>query len=257
MARQIGGTGGVDHAQKAQWVGNQRLVPDGSKPQYAVEPLLNQIDLAIRTRHLQLQPGVSRHEIRQRRHDRDACQLARQIDPYAKAWNARRKQPGQHRGPLTRATGEVLEALLYGFHNAHTGACFPSYEANAARAECCRDTVRIAIAALELARVITWANRIVRERVPSQDPLTGRRVLRWRIRASSNAYTFHDPVAKMAETRAVSSKAENPPGTLNQTFLRPCWRSRPVETVPLGDRMEALAVLAEVGSARARALGLA
>ena len=75
---------------------------------------------------------------------------------YAKAWNARHRQPGQHRGPLTRATGEVLEALLWGFHNAATGACFPSYEAIAAKAECCRDTVYEAIKALELAGILSW-----------------------------------------------------------------------------------------------------
>jgi hypothetical protein len=85
MARQIGGTGGVDHAQQAQWAGNQRLVPYGPKPQYTVEPLLNQIDLPIRTRHLQLQLGVSRHEIRQGRHDRRARHLGRKIDPQPSA----------------------------------------------------------------------------------------------------------------------------------------------------------------------------
>ena len=81
MARQIGGTGSVGRAQQAQWAGNQRLVPYGSKPQYTVESLLNQIDLPIRTRHLQLQLRVSRHEIRQRRHDRCARHLGRKIDP--------------------------------------------------------------------------------------------------------------------------------------------------------------------------------
>ena len=48
------------------------------------------------------------------------------VQAYAKAWNGRHRQPGQHRGPLTRATTEVLAALLWGFHNAGTGACFPS-----------------------------------------------------------------------------------------------------------------------------------
>ena len=52
---------------------------------YTVEPLLNQIDLPIRTRHLQLQLGVSRHEIRQRRYDRCARHLGRKIDPQTPA----------------------------------------------------------------------------------------------------------------------------------------------------------------------------
>ena len=39
------------------------------------------------------------------------------IMAYARAWGARHRQPGQHRGPITRAFLEVLEALLWGFHN--------------------------------------------------------------------------------------------------------------------------------------------
>jgi hypothetical protein len=31
---------------------------------------------------------------------------------YAKAWGARHKQPGQHRGPITRAFLEVLETAV-------------------------------------------------------------------------------------------------------------------------------------------------
>ena len=40
---------------------------------------------------------------------------------YARAWSARNKQPRQHKGPITRAFLEVLEALLWGFHNSRTG----------------------------------------------------------------------------------------------------------------------------------------
>jgi hypothetical protein len=43
---------------------------------------------------------------------------------YARAWGARHRQPGQHKGPITRAFLEVLEALLWGFHNARSGCCF-------------------------------------------------------------------------------------------------------------------------------------
>jgi hypothetical protein len=135
---------------------------------------------------------------------------------YAKAWNARHRQPGQHRGPLTRATGEVLEALLYGFHNAHSGACFPSYEAIAAKAQCCRDTVCEAIKALAFAGVLTWVNRIVRERVRERD-LFGQWVSRWRVLRTSNAYAFRDPNPATASRPA--SKSESPPGTRNQDSL--------------------------------------
>jgi hypothetical protein len=132
---------------------------------------------------------------------------------YARAWNARHRQPGQHRGPLTRATTEVLEALLWGFHNAASGACFPSYEAIAAKAECCRDTVYEAIRALELAGVLTWVNRIVRERVRERD-LFGLWSTRWRVLRTSNAYAFRDPNPRAAAVDC--SRSENPSGTLNQ-----------------------------------------
>ena len=57
------------------------------------------------------------------------------VAAYARAWSARNRQPRQHKGPITRAFLDVLGALLWGFHNAHTGRCFPSYEAIAAKAE--------------------------------------------------------------------------------------------------------------------------
>src|SRR3954462_9666484 len=93
---------------------------------------------------------------------------------------------------LTRATTEVLEALLWGFHNAASGVCFPSYEAIAAKAECCRDTVCEAIKALAFAGVLTWVNRIVRERVRDRD-LFGQWATRWRVLRTSNAYALRDP----------------------------------------------------------------
>ena len=81
---------------------------------------------------------------------------------YARGYNARYRQRGQHRGPITRAFMEVLEALLWGFHNAKDGRCFPSYESIAKRAQCNRDTVYEAIKALEFANVLSWVNRIMR-----------------------------------------------------------------------------------------------
>jgi len=166
---------------------------------------------------------------------------------YARAWSARHRRPGQHRGPLTRATLEVLEALLWGFHNSRDGRCFPSYETIAARAQCCRDTVYEAIRALEAAEILTWVNRLIRVQFRELD-LFGKMALRSRLIRTSNAYTFRDPLpcAQMpqgrderagglgqcrerAETTAgqligsgsvgLSSKSENPPRTQNQDFL--------------------------------------
>jgi hypothetical protein len=100
---------------------------------------------------------------------------------YARAWSMKHRRPGQHRGPLTRATLEVLEALLWGFHNSRDGRCFPSYESIAARAQCCRDTVYEAIRALEAAEILTWVNRLIRVQYRELD-LFGKLALRslWR-----------------------------------------------------------------------------
>jgi len=172
---------------------------------------------------------------------------------YARAWSARHKRPGQHRGPLTRATLEVLEALLWGFHNSRDGRCFPSYETIAARAQCCRDTVYEAIKALEAAEIMTWVNRLIRVQFRELD-LFGRLVPRTRLIRTSNAYTFRDPLpcaqasaqARVPHGRddraeaagqggregpstasarligevsfGLSSKSENPPRTQNQDF---------------------------------------
>jgi hypothetical protein len=105
MARQVGGTGRVDHAQLAERAGNQRLVPNRSKPQDAVKPLLNQVDLPIRAGNFQLQPGIGRHESRQGRHERGARQLARQIDPQTPA--KRRAIACEHRVQIVNVSEQI------------------------------------------------------------------------------------------------------------------------------------------------------
>lgn len=152
---------------------------------------------------------------------------------YARAWSARHRRPGQHRGPLTRATLEVLEVLLWGFHNSRDGRCFPSYETIAARAQCCRDTVYEAIRALEAAEILTWVNRLIRVQFRELD-LFGKLALRSRLIRTSNAYVFRDPLpcAQMHQGRGEdcggqvadagsfvqTTKSENPSRTKNQDF---------------------------------------
>jgi hypothetical protein len=138
------------------------------------------------------------------------------IMAYARAWGARHRQPGQHRGPITRAFLEVLEELLWGFHNSRTGCCFPSYEAIAAKAECARSTVAEALKALEWAGVLTWVHRIARIQVRERD-LFGRWASRWRVIRTSNAYVFRDPQPRPKGVPA--SKSENPAGTQNQEVI--------------------------------------
>ena len=135
------------------------------------------------------------------------------IQAYARAWTARNRQPGQHRGPITRAFLDVLQALLWGFHNAHTGCCFPSYERIAEKAGCARSTVAEALKALEFAGVLTWQNRITRIRERCRD-LFGHEGWRWRVIRTSNAYVFHDPQA--AAQAEVPCKSDQRTGTQDQ-----------------------------------------
>jgi hypothetical protein len=135
------------------------------------------------------------------------------------AWRARNAQQGQHHGPVTMAFRRVLDALLWGFHNSRDGRCFPSYDAIAARAECCRRTVAAALHMLEWAGVVTWQHRLARVRERCRCLLTGREGWRWRVIRTSNAYVLRDPGAAArhpAANRAFPSECKNPPGTFNQ-----------------------------------------
>jgi|SRR4051794_11843087 len=119
-------------------------------------------------------------------------------------------------GLITRAFLDVLQALLWGFHNARSGVCFPSYESIAARAGGSRTTVYEALKALEWAGVLTWQNRITRMRERCRD-LFGHDGWRWRVIRTSNAYVFRDPKPQVASVSA--SKSENPTGHRIKMFL--------------------------------------
>jgi hypothetical protein len=142
----------------------------------------------------------------------DRNQKAR-IAAYARAWDRSHRQPGQRGGALGRAALDVLGALLWAFHNARSGACFPSYERIAEKAGVARSTVAEAIKALEFAGVLTWQNRIVRVREQCRD-LWGREGWRWRVIRTSNAYAFRDPGGQLAGVPA--SKSDNRTGIPNQ-----------------------------------------
>ena len=126
-----------------------------------------------------------------------------------------RTEKGKHYGMLTAKFVMVLEALLWGFHNAASGRCFPSYERIAERAHCARATVYEAIHALEAAGILTWCNRIVRIREWGPD-LFGRAMNRWRVIRTSNAYTFRDP--QISRAPEISSKSKFQTGTPDQEF---------------------------------------
>jgi Helix-turn-helix domain len=132
------------------------------------------------------------------------------IAAYARAWDRLHRQPGQRGGALGRAALDVLGALLWAFHNARSGCCFPSYERIAERAGCARSTVAEAIKALEFAGVLTWQNRITRIRERCRD-LWGREGWRWRVIRTSNAYVFRDPASKSDQRTGTSDQEDSKP----------------------------------------------
>lgn len=121
----------------------------------------------------------------------------------------RRTEAGKHYGQVTAKALAVLEALLWGFHNARSGLCFPSYEAIAKSAGCARSTVAEAIKSLEEAGLLSWVHRLVRIKDRGPD-LFGVWANRWRVIRTSNGYQFIDP---SPGTQRNSSKSEIPSGT--------------------------------------------
>jgi hypothetical protein len=128
---------------------------------------------------------------------------------------SRRTEKGRAYGVVTAKALAVLEALLWAFHNAKSGLCFPSYETIAEAAHCARSTVAEAIKALEDAGILSWVQRVKRVRERCSD-LLGDDGWRWRVLRTSNAYAFRDP--SPAADQPNSSKSEKPTGTPNQAF---------------------------------------
>lgn len=149
---------------------------------------------------------------------------------------SRSQEPGKAYGVITGKFVAVLQALLWGFHNAATGKCFPSYEAIAEAAGCARSTVYEAIRALEQVGLLSWQNRIkrVREFVPG---LFGKAsAWRWRVIRTSNSYVLTDPLASKSDFKTGtltqdSNKQEpsvdNPPARVPDTSEKKMW---PTET---------------------------
>jgi hypothetical protein len=138
------------------------------------------------------------------------------VAAYARALTHRTER-GKHYGVLTDKFLTVLRVLLWDFHNAGNGRCFPSYETIADHAHCGRTTVYQAINALERAGILSWVNRIARIREWGPD-LFGKAQNRWRVIRTSNQYCFVDPQPPARPPS--SSKFEFQTGTANQDFKK-------------------------------------
>jgi hypothetical protein len=193
---------------------------------------------------IHLGDGVNIAVRRQRREKVFGLGRPRSLDRNAKArimhWArclSRRTEKGRAYGEITAKALAVLEALLWAFHNARSGLCFPSYEKIAEAASCARSTVAEAIKALEDAGVLSWVHRIKRVREAAPDLFDGHG-WRWRVIRTSNAYNFRDPQAAVGAP--IPSKSEKPTGTANQAFFSslPCHFSPSRGTLP--DRTAAI-----------------
>jgi hypothetical protein len=138
------------------------------------------------------------------------------VQASARAWN----ESCDPWDRLSRGTMDVLRVLLWEFHNARTGRCFPSYERIAEAAHCARSTVGKALKALRRAGLLAWRHRV---------KAIGRLILRssnaytfraWAIdhhRSGSDGrtgtfgqgrYTFHQPLRSVAEQLAILRRGE-------------------------------------------------
>lgn len=124
----------------------------------------------------------------------------------ARDYNDANRKPRQHNGPLTHATLLVLQALLFTFHHQVSGQCFPSYEAIAAQSGVHRSTVAHAIAALEVAGILTWSHRIARGWKRVRNALTGRLERTQQVVRRSNAYVFRVPPAPATDASAQDAR---------------------------------------------------
>ena len=82
---------------------------------------------------------------------------------------------------------------MWGFHNAKSGLCFPSYEKIAEAACCARSTFAEAIKALEDTRILSWVNRLKRVAGAAERDLFGHPIRKTRVLRTSNGYAFIDP----------------------------------------------------------------
>jgi hypothetical protein len=137
--------------------------------------------------------------------------------------------PGKHYGSITAKAFSVLQVLIWTFHNAKTGCCFPAYEALAEAAGCSRSYVSVLIAQLEAAGLISWCHRLKRIHV-----FDGNKGFHQKVVRTSNGYVLIDPVTRnisIPQARVVKKRCKTnlPSGTppkdsYKDRAIREIWR---------------------------------
>ena len=138
-----------------------------------------------------------------------------------------RSEEGKHYGVLTAKFVAVLRALLWGFHNAATGKCFPSYERIAEKADCAGARSMRQSARWRTPASLRGCNRI-RACAKWGPDLFGRAQNRWRVVRTTNQYRFVDPQPPARPPD--SSKFEFQTGTEGQEFFS-CRRPRSIPKI--------------------------
>ena len=125
---------------------------------------------------------------------------------------SRRTEKGKAYGAVTAKALAVLEALLWGFHNARSGLCFPSYETIAERAGCARSTVAEASRRL---RTPEFSHGSIASSASGSAATTSSAISgSARVIRTSNGYQFNDPKPPARpDSLGNSSKSDFPSGT--------------------------------------------
>ena len=149
------------------------------------------------------------------------------IAAYARAWSARNRQPGQHKGPITRAFLEVLEALLWGFHNSRSGVLLPELRGDRRQG---RVLPRHGLRGAEGAGVGRRADLAEPHHPRRGAPARSVRPLVEPLDGHPHLQRLRVPGPESRSSPAVfAAKSENPTGTPNQEiprYLRPVLRER-------------------------------
>ena len=130
----------------------------------------------------------------------------RPASAYARAWSARNRQPGQHKGPITRAFLDVLEALLWGFHNARTGVLLPELRGDRRQGRVRPQHRRRGAEGAGVGRRADLAEPASPASASAARDLFGHDGWRWRVIRTSNAYVFSDPKAAVSGGFPLSPK---------------------------------------------------
>jgi hypothetical protein len=113
----------------------------------------------------------------------------------AEALDRRTRGPRQHGGLLKSKGLDVLRALLRRFYSHRDGTCFPSYDAIAEAAGCCRQTVAAKLRILEQLGIV----ETIRRKVVASFTSRAHRVRFDVAVQTSNAYRFNLPIADRAQ----------------------------------------------------------